>query len=109
MALRSPLRNALWHAACHKESATAGGHATRPRYDSQKRARETDVTRTAEHVQRQEVGTTEDRMNEILDDVLGRFSEVGIQRLLELAGHMVEARIADGPNAHVEVGQGERN
>ena len=51
----------------------------------------------------------EDRLPEMLDDVLGRLSEVGVHGLLKLAEAMVEARRAASPTAHLAPASVERN
>lgn len=53
--------------------------------------------------------TLEDRLPGMLDDVLGRLSQVGVERILRLAAEMVEARLTASATAHVEPGRGERN
>ena len=53
--------------------------------------------------------TLEERVPELLDDVLGRLSAVGVQRILALAGAMVEARIEAPATAHLSPTESEQN
>lgn len=43
----------------------------------------------------------EERMPAMIDDVLGRLSEVGVRSILDLARAMVEARLAAPEGAHL--------
>jgi len=43
----------------------------------------------------------EERMPALIDDVLGRLSDVGVRNLLDLARAMVEARLAAPEAAHL--------
>jgi len=72
--------------------------------------RERNVTERIEAAVEQQVATElEDRLPEILDQVLGRLSEVGVQGILKLAEAMVEARGAASPTAHLVPSAAERN
>ncbi len=56
-----------------------------------------------------EEATLDDRLPEILDEVLGQLSQVGVDRILQLAGEMVRARMAEPPTAHLAPRSGEQN
>lgn len=45
--------------------------------------------------------TLEERMPALIDDVLGRLSDVGVRNILDLARAMVEARLAAPEAAHL--------
>ena len=70
---------------------------------------ERDVAKAAQTVEQENGATLEQRLPELLDDVLGRLSEVGVERILELARRMVEARFEQSPVAHLAPGQTQRN
>lgn len=53
--------------------------------------------------------TLEDRLPELLDDVLGRLSDVGVARLVELAREATAARMDRPAAAHLAAGAGEEN
>lgn len=53
--------------------------------------------------------TLEERVPELLDDVLGRLSAVGVRRIMALAGAMVEARIEAPATAHLAPTESEQN
>lgn len=67
------------------------------------------TTKATETMTREDSTTLETRLPDILDDVLGQLSQVGVDRILQLAGEMVEARLAQSPTAHVSPRPADRN
>jgi hypothetical protein len=67
------------------------------------------VANTTETTQRDPRTDLDEHLPEILDDVLGRLSQVGVERLLALAAEMVEARVDAPPTAHLAPGAGQQN
>ncbi|HOI54358.1 MAG TPA: hypothetical protein PLP01_03845 [Phycisphaerae bacterium] len=56
-----------------------------------------------------ERGTIEDRLPEMLDQVLNRFRRVGVQRICLLAEEMVRARMEQPATAHLAPSPARRN
>jgi hypothetical protein len=56
-----------------------------------------------------EGGTIEDRLPEMLDQVLNRFRRVGVQQICLLAEEMVRARMEQPGTAHLTAGPARRN
>ena len=67
------------------------------------------TTKATETTTREDAMALETRMPDILDDVLGQLSQVGVERILKLAGEMTAARLAAPPDGHLALRQGERN
>jgi len=64
---------------------------------------------TSDTTIREDPAALETRLPDILDEVLGQLSQVGVERILKLAGEMTAARLAQPPDAHLALRQGERN
>ena len=67
------------------------------------------MSEAAEAVQRSDRATLEERLPDLMDEVLARLSKVGVERILELAGAMVEARLNEPSSAHLVPGPGQDN
>jgi hypothetical protein len=67
------------------------------------------MPKAAEETQEAVGRTIEEALPQMLDGVLARFQEVGVQRILELADQMVRARLAMPEAAHLTPGPGQSN
>ena len=54
-------------------------------------------------------GGLESRVPDLLDEVLARLSQVGVEQLLKLAGEMTAARLQAPSDAHLVGGPAEKN
>jgi len=66
-------------------------------------------TNATETTTREAPAALETHLPDILDDVLGQLSRVGVERILKLAGEMTAARLAAPPTAHLAQEPAERN
>ena len=67
------------------------------------------MSNAGQAIDRDEDLTLEQQLPELLDEVLGRLSQVAVDRILELAGELAEARAAEPATAHLVPTPNERN
>ena len=67
------------------------------------------TTKVSQTTTREDPAALETHLPDILDEVLGQLSQVGVERILKLAGEITAARLAQSPTAHLVQEQAERN